>query len=160
MNSNTWIGTGLVVSIVMLTLGCSDKHPSFEEEGCEHLKEGPSAAVTAASGADSAPAVAGDHKRYDVTLIDVGGGKGGFVKFAAAQAVDFVFFLDANVPLEFLDATNMAVAPEASATSSTVCAEIKGRHLVPLEVGTYVLKLGPTTLTSVGIVVEEAAHDH
>ena len=157
-----WIVTGLVLST--LTLGCSETHENPDGEACEHLKGGPAAAPapapTAAATADAAPAVAADHQRYDVTLIDVAGGKGGFVKYAASEATDYIFFLGADVPVEFLDAANAPVAPEASASNSTGCAEIKGRHLVPFEVGTYALRFGPTTQTTVSIVVEGAGHDH
>jgi hypothetical protein len=155
-----WIIIGSVISA--LALGCSEKHEDPDAEGCEHLKQGPAAtpAPTAAATADAAPAVAADHQRYDVALIDVAGGKGGFVKYAASEAADYLFFLSADVPVEFLDGANATVAPEESATSSRACAEIRGRHLVPLEVGTYTLRLGPTTETSVSIVVEEAAHGH
>lgn len=154
---NYWIVTGLTIST--LAFGCSSSGtPNIDVEGCEHLKEGPPVAVTAAATADLAPAVDADHMRYDVALIDVTGGKGGFVKYAAPEATDYLFFLGADVPVQFLDAANAPVAPEESTTSSTVCTEIKGRHLIELAVGTYAIKIGPTAQTSVGIVVEEAAH--
>ena len=158
-----WLITGLIISATVF--GCSDKsdgqaHESPDDEGCEHIKGGPAAspAPTAAASADVAPALGSDHRRYDVTLIDVAGGKGGFVKYAASEAADYLFFLSADVPVEFLDGANAPVTPEASATSSSACSEIKGRHLVPLQVGTYAVRLGPTTHDTVSIVVEEAAH--
>jgi len=159
-NRNRWIVTGAILST--LTLGCSDEHTDADPdlEGCEHLQEGPAVALTATNTADTAPAVLADHMRYDVTLIATTGATafGGFVKYAAPEATDFVFYLSADVPVEFLDATGAVVLPETSANSSTACAEIMGRHLIPLEVGTYGLQLGPTTRTSVSVVVEEVAH--
>jgi hypothetical protein len=154
-----------MVTVVMVSIcafACSDDHggDNVDVEGCEHLREGPAVALTATATADTAPAVAADHQRYDVTLIAVTGGQGGFVRYAASAAGDYVFFLGADVPARFVDAAGAAVTPEESASSSTACAEIKGRHLVPLEVGTYGIDLGPTTQTSVGIVVEEAMHAH
>lgn len=150
-----WSAIGLLV-----LLGCgSDPEAHPDAEGCEHLREGPAAAITAATTADSAPAVDADHRRYDVTLIAVTGGMGGFVRYTAPEAVDYLLFLDADVPVQFLDAANATVTPEESATSSTACSEIRGRHLVPLEVGPYAIQLGPTAATTVSIAVEEAAHD-
>lgn len=136
-----------------LVLGCGQPH--VDAEGCEHLKEGPPAAVTATAGTAGAPAIKADHQRYDAALVDVTGGKGGHVSYASAEAAHYVFFLDADVPVKFLDSSSNEVVPEESATSSAGCAEIKGRHAVPLGVGTYFLSLGPTSQTSVGIVVEE-----
>jgi hypothetical protein len=146
--------------IFSLAVGCSDEpHENPDAEGCEHLREGPAVALTAAAAAGSAPAIMADHQRYDVALVAVTGGMGGFVNYGAPEATDYLFFLDADVPVQFQDATSASVTPEDSAAGSTACADIKGRHLVPLEVGTYTIQIGPTTNTSVGIVVEEAAHE-
>jgi hypothetical protein len=155
-----------LISLLVVTcwaVACSEDHAHEDPdvEGCEHLQDGPAVAVTAATAAGATPAVADDHQRYDVTLVAATGGMGGFVRFAAAAASDYIFFLNADVPVQFRDAAGAVVPPEDSASSSTVCTDIKGRHLVPLEVGPYDLQLGPTTATMVGIVVEPAAHaDH
>lgn len=148
----------VVVSALAAGCGSDTPQPSADAEGCEHLKEGPATAVTAAATEDAAPEIDSDHRRYDVALTSISGGMGGFVRYAASEAADFVFFSSADVPVQFLDATGTMVAPETSAKSSTGCVEIKGRHVVPLEVGPYTLQLGPTTVTSVSFVVEEAAH--
>jgi hypothetical protein len=157
---NRWIVRTALVFVSALAAACGSETPapSADAEGCEHLQEGPATAVTAAATSDAAPEIDSDHRRYDVTLTAISGGMGGFVRYAASEATDYVFFSSADVPMQFLDATGTAVTPEASAKSSTGCSEIKGRHLVPLEVGPYSIQLGPTTLTSVSIVVEEAAH--
>lgn len=123
-------------------------------EGCEHLQEGPGVAITATATASGAPSVDEDHRRYDTALVDVTGGKGGVVDFGASAAGLHVIFLSADVPLFINDATGAPVAIEDSATSSTACADIKGKHVVDLGVGTYHLILGPTTETEVSIVVE------
>src|SRR5687768_13799878 len=72
---------------------------SIDVEGCEHLQEGPEVPVTATVDQTDPPAVADDHMRYDVTLVAVTGGNGGFVEFAADEEGDFVFFFDANVAI-------------------------------------------------------------
>lgn len=143
-----------------LLVGCSgDEEESADVEGCEHLQNGPATAITATPGAAGAPEVSNDHKRYDVTLVDVSGQKGGSIAFAASEAADYVFFLNTDVPFAVASAGGQAVAIEESAKSSTECTDIKGRYIVPLEVGTYTLSFGPTSATSVSVVVEEAAHE-
>ncbi len=142
-----------------LLVGCSGEEESADTEGCEHLQNGPGAAVTATPTASGAPAVRNDHKRYDVALVDVSGQKGGSVTFAASEAADYVFFLGADVPFSVANASGQAVAIEESAKSSSECTDIKGRHVVPLSVGTYTLSFGPSSLASVSLVVEEAAHE-
>ena len=148
----------LAVALAFSACGSEDDPPSIDAEGCEHLQEGPAVPVTATAAATGAPAISNDHQRYDVTLTDVAGGKGGAVSFAAAEATDYVFFLSAGVPVRFRSAAGAEVAPESSVASSSECAEIKARIVVPLTVGTYTLELGPTPETLVGIVVEEAEH--
>jgi len=145
-----------------LVFGCGgeEEEENVDVEGCEHLQEGPSTAVTATAATAGAPAVKDDHRRYDVTLVDVTGGKGGSVTFAAAEEGDYVLFTSADVQVAITDANGQAVAPEASVKSSTECTEIKGRHTIPMKVGTHTLTFGPTTQTSVSLVIEPAAHDH
>ena len=150
----------LCIALLVAACGGDDEEEgSVDVEGCEHLQEGPEVAITATADQNGAPALADDHMRYDVALIDVAGGKGGVVAFAADQASDFVFFLGAGVPVAITDSAMAEVDIEESATSSPECDDIKGRHLVELAVGTYYLELGPTTETSVSIVVEPVAHE-
>jgi hypothetical protein len=152
----TW---SLLPLLVLALAACPGTQPTEtpDDEGCEHLQEGPAAAVTAASSATGAPAVSNDHKRYDVTLTS---GAAGYVSFASSAAGDYIFFLDQAVPFAVQDPAGANVAIESSALTGAKCAEVKGRHVVPLGVGTYRLVLGPsTTVTKVGMVVEEdAAH--
>lgn len=151
-----------VVLSAGLVFGCGGDEESVDVEGCEHLQEGPASSVTATAATTGAPAVNSDHKRYDVSLVDVTGGKGGSVSFAAAEEGDYVIFTSADVPVAVKDANGAAVAIEASVKSSAECTEIKGRHTVPMKVGTHTLTFGPTTQSSVSIVIEPEAHgdDH
>jgi len=139
-----------------LLVGCGGSTEDADGEGCEHLQRGPGVAVTASASAGSAPAVSNDHKRYDITLPS---GSAGAVSFAASEATDYVFFLNADVPLTVTSASGQAVAFESSAKSSESCTDIKGRYVAPLAVGTYTLTLGPAAGT-VSLVIEESAHDH
>jgi hypothetical protein len=143
-----------------LLVGCGDEEENVDVEGCEHLQKGPASSVNATATATGAPEVKSDHRRYDITLTDVTGGKGGVVSFAVAEAADYVIFTSADVPVAVKDANGQTVAIEQSAKSSSECTEIKGRHTVPMAVGTHTLTFGPTTATSVSIVIEEAAEEH
>jgi hypothetical protein len=143
----------------VLFVGCG-KTNEADVEGCEHLKEGPNVSVNASASASGAPAVNNDHKRYDITLPTGSGGNTGSVSFAAAEASDYVFFLGANVPLKITSASGQEVTFEETATASEACSEIKGRHVAPLQVGTYTLTFGPTTQGSVSLVIEETDHAH
>lgn len=130
-------------------------------EGCEHLGEGGLVkAVTAASpgATESIPTVNTPHTRYDITLVASGSQKVGKVLFNSGEANDYLFFLNQDVAFQVRNSEGQVVALEASATGSVKCGIVKGRHLVELGVGGYTLHFGPTSLSSVGMVVEEASH--
>lgn len=154
----------LAALLAALPLACGEEEAREEEspdaEACEHFAGTAVKAVTAAPAREQAPAAASDHHRYAITLTDVEGGKGGFVSFASEAAGDVVFFLDAAVPARLVDSTGAQLAFEESATSSTECSAIKGRHVAELAVGTVWLELGPTEISSVNLIVEGAAHEH
>jgi len=143
-----------------LLLGCGGDEETADTEGCEHLQEGPATSVNASASGTGAPAVSNDHKRYDITLTDVTGGKGGSVSFAASEGIDYVLFTNADVPVTVKDGNGQTVAAEESVKTSSVCTEVKGRHTYPLSVGTYTLTFGPTTATTVSLVIEETGTDH
>ncbi len=145
----------LVSSAVLAGCGATEEG---DVEGCEHLQKGPGSAVTATT-TGTAPAVSNDHKRYDITLPAGSGGNTGSVSFASGEAVDYVFFLGTDVPLKITQGTQ-EVSFESSAKSSATCTEVKGRYVAPLGVGTYTLTFGPTSATSVSLVIEESGHDH
>ncbi|MET0405529.1 MAG: hypothetical protein ABW123_24135, partial [Cystobacter sp.] len=101
-----------------------------------------------------------DHKRYDIALASVSGGHSGSVSFAADEATDYTFFLNADVALKITSSSGQSVAFESSAKSSASCEDIRGRYVAPLEVGTYTLTFGPSSPSSVSLVIEERGHDH
>ena len=151
----------LLMSTALLAAACGDDEEEGENvdvEGCEHLQEGPATAVTATL-TGTPPAVSNDHRRYDITLVDGTGGKSGSVSFAAAEATDYIIFTSADVALTVTNSSGAAVEIEESTKSSSQCTDIKGRHVVPMTVGTHTLTFGPTTASSVSIVIEEAAHE-
>ncbi|MBE7447590.1 MAG: hypothetical protein HS111_01480 [Kofleriaceae bacterium] len=140
--------------------GCGDDHDDEDPdvEACEHLENGPFAAVTATADTTGAPAIAADHRAYTVTLPAGSGGNTGFVSFAAGEAGDYLFFLDQPATAAFSTAAG-PLTPVQSTTSSPACATIAGRHLIELAVGTTFLQLTSATGTTVNVAVE-AATDH
>jgi hypothetical protein len=157
-----FLSVSVLSSLLLLTSACGEDEVAEENpdvEGCEHLEEGPATAITASTGA-SAPAVDDDHRRYDVTLVDVAGGKGGSVTFASSEAGDFVLFLGENVPVVVEDAAGSVVEFESSSAGSATCSAIKARHQLELGVGTYSLRFGPSSVGAVSLVLEPAAHAH
>ncbi|NOK20863.1 hypothetical protein [Corallococcus carmarthensis] len=155
--------SALLLSTALLAAGCGgddEEEGHVDEEGCEHLQKGPAVNVTAAV-SGTGPAVSNDHKRYDIALVDVTGGKGGAVSFAVSEATDYVLYASAPVPVKVTNGSGATVEFEESATSSTLCTDIQGRYVVPLTVGTHTLTFGPSTLSSVSLVIEESGeHDH
>jgi hypothetical protein len=141
-----------------LLVGCGA--PAEDAEACEHLREGPAVPTTASASSASAPEVMAEHKRYDISLPAGTGGNTGSVSFKADHATDYTFFLSADVSLSLTSSSGQAVEFESSAKSSASCGDIKGRYVAPLEVGTYFLTFGPSSLSSVSLVIEESGHEH
>jgi hypothetical protein len=150
----------LILPFALAACGDDGGGEDLDVEGCEHLEEGPYEAVTATADTASAPEVADDHTSYTVTLPVATAGNAGFVRFAADEAGDFIFFLDADVDVELTDADGAVVTPEESATSSDACDTIRGKHTVELEVATYFLELSSPTIDEVNVVIEHGAHTH
>ena len=152
-----------LLSTALVSAGCGDDHSDEEgvdAEACEHLQEGPATAVMANMATNNPPPeIRADHRRYDITLADGPDGKQGAVSFAVSEAADYVIYTNADVPLSITTASGEAVEIEESTSSSTGCTDIKGRHVVPLTVGTHLLTFGPTSAATVSVIVEES-HDH
>jgi hypothetical protein len=143
--------------LLAATAACGEDEPGIDAEACEHLQEGPYTSVTASAVRDdTAPRVAPDHMAYTVALA---AGAVTYVAFAAAEATDYVVYLDKPVPFQVLDAAGAMVTLEASEPSSPGCAAIRGKHTFPLPVGTAYFGLGPSMGMPVNLVVEEAG-DH
>jgi hypothetical protein len=159
---NNHIILASLVSIAALACGGDDTEDfNIDEEGCEHLIEGPSTPVTGAPGTGGAPDVSTEHNRFDVTLAgETAGPFTGTVSYAAADAGDHVIFLGQDVPVALEDGDGAAIDIEESATGSPECGEIRGRHVVELAVGTAFITFGPTAETLVQVVIEhDGDHD-
>ncbi len=140
-----------------------DEH-EVEAELCEHAADDDSAvAVTLVDSADdeNIASVAVEHARVDLTFSSsFTDGSGGYAEFEADEDGDFLFALTADVPLVVVGESG-DVMPEETELGIEACTEIAVIHTFELEVGTHVLRFGPTTETSVGFLFEEAGtHDH
>ena len=154
--------SSVLLSLSLVLAGCGQAAaPESDIEACEHLQEGPAVAVTANATADgAAPSVSEPHKRYDVALVDVTGGRGGTVSFASADEGHHVLYLSADVPVEVRDGSGAVVDFEATATSISSCTEVKSKRELDLGVGTYRITFGPTATPSVSLVMEYAGEEH
>ena len=109
----------------------------------------------------TAPSATFEHTAVRITLVadaDDNTQNVGYVTYQADEAAEFAFFLSVDVPMEITDANGAAVEIEESADVAE-CSEVAKQHNADLEVGTYTLKIGPTTETTVSLVVEEASHE-
>ncbi|CAM4496980.1 MULTISPECIES: hypothetical protein [Myxococcus] len=153
-----------LLSTALVSAGCGDDHPEEEgvdAEACEHLQEGPATAVISNMGTNNPPPeIRADHRRYDITLMSGSEGNQGMVAFAASEAADYVIYTNADVPLSVTTSSGEAVEIEESTSSSKGCTDIKGRHVVPLTVGTHYLTFGPTSVATFGVLIEESHGDH
>lgn len=160
---------GMLMASMAFVTACGDDHDPEEhhspaEEACEHTKEGPFEDITAkraAGDGDGAPSATHAHKAVRVTLVEDPNDaalNSGYVSYAADEAAEFAFFLSADVPFAILDASGNEVAIEESADVAE-CSEVAKQHVADLEVGTYTLRIGPSSETMVSLVVEEAGHE-
>ncbi len=155
-----------VIALAATTAGCEEhqhhaeghEHEEPNAAACSHLEKGPAVAITAAAtSSKDAPRIDNNHSRYDVTLVDVAGGKGGFVSIAARKATDYIIFADQPVRLTVMKA-NQEVAAESSQPSIPECTTVKGRHAYPLGIDTYEIGISGATSNKVSLIVEVDDH--
>ncbi|HEY0713641.1 MAG TPA: hypothetical protein VGF45_13260 [Polyangia bacterium] len=146
-----------------LVAACGDDHDHGTEdpfaEACEHLGADP-VSITATSTAAGAPAIAADHKRYDVKLIDGGAaGKSGVVSYNSAAIGHLRLFLSADVPVTIATAAGMPTTG-SKVTIASPCSQLKAAYEFAVAVGRYDLTIGgsATAVDSVGIVAEADVH--
>jgi hypothetical protein len=141
----------------------TDEDPiaAVNEEGCEHLAEGPFIATAATTDATNAPSVASDHNAYRISLPEVEGSiaRLGYVSFDSDEATDYVLFLDKNIGLTVLDADGEEVEIEETELSVPQCTIVKARHTVELGVGVYNFVFSDLAIAEVLLVIEEAEHE-
>lgn len=134
---------------------------AHEGEACEHMEEGPAVAAAAALASTSrTPAkVAGDHKRYDVALVQTAGQYEGYVTFENGEAGEYEFYLNADVPFKLMQ-DGKEIAPEATTGALGGCPDVVKKVVhAELAVGEVELHFGPTTTATVGLVFEHHEAD-
>lgn len=154
----------ILLSVLVGSVGCGDDHhdhASAGEEACEHLENGPVRSITAGVDAASAPDASEGHSRYDVTLVQIAGQPGGFVKVAIADAGEHILFFDQDVALVVTDAGGAPVVTTRTVGDAD-CDRVAVAFTMDLAVGTHTLALTPTsaTTTSVSLVLERAVEEH
>lgn len=137
----------------------SDPDPdgAIEAHACIHFAEGPFEALTAATTAATAPLLAEHHTVYQVALTSFQGQRGGWVTFAPDADGDHFLFADSFEPLDLYDGAMTPVIFEDVREGSTECDEIQGRWVAHLHMadGPFYVEIGPTSATSIGLLVEE-----
>ena len=154
----------LPLILILGSCGAEDAHPdehaegeSLVDEAREHAASGPYLDVTAAADATDAPSAKQPHHLVRVALVPVEGGNGGTVAYAAEEAGDFAIFTTADVPLSVTSAAGDPVDSQVDPLDD--CTEVVARHTVALSVGTFHLTLGPTSDSSVGLVIEHLSDE-
>jgi hypothetical protein len=161
-----WIAPALVLTmgVACASDGGSEDAGHEEEdpaaEACEHMVDGPNENHTATLAAPF-PTVNTEHTRHDVTLVDDAGEYRGTVQYEVSAEADYLVFLDRDVPLAFFDSSGNALAVEQSEPVDE-CEDVVIVKHVPLAVGTVELRFGPTTESTVRLVIEAGGegHDH
>ena len=128
-------------------------------EACEHTNEGPFLDVDGAADTANAPSLAFPHTATRIAIADADATH--YVRFDASEAGEYIIFVSADVPVEILDNDGNVIEIEAT-SGVDECAEVVAQHTVDLTVGSVLVGFGPTSETTLSVVVEEAGgeHDH
>lgn len=153
------------MNLLILAAACGGgDHEEIDpaEDACEHMIEGPNQAITAASDAAiDAPDIAPTHTRFDIELAQPGELDSGQVDLVIAEAGEHILYLDQDVPITMLGGDGGEIAVEATERNVEACTEVSLGHTFDLEVGTYIVRFGPTDQTQVrAVVIAAGDHDH
>ncbi|MCG8422090.1 MAG: hypothetical protein MJE77_29555 [Proteobacteria bacterium] len=148
----------VAVSVALLGCGDDDDELNAAEDACEHMKEGPSQAVTAATdNTGDAPDIGEEHTRFDITLS----GQDSYIDLVIDEEGEFTVFMDKSVPIAVSTSSGAPVAAEQTNSNVTECAEVSIGHTFDFEVGTYSVNFGSTAEQQVRlVVVHEGEHMH
>lgn len=150
-----------LIAVIALWAACNgEEEPTAADDGCEHMINGPGAALTAiAELTGDAPDLVEDHVRYEIILAGDAAPYGGHVDLIMDEQGEFVIFLSPDVPLTVFDSSGEDVPPEAIDTDVKECAEVSAGYTFDFGVGTYRLSLGPSDEAQVQVVVVDVAGD-
>jgi hypothetical protein len=149
----------LPLTLCLLVAACpGEQEEDPSSEACEHATAGPFAPATAGSDTASAPNISAEHTAHQITLIEIDGGKGGFVRYDVAEAGVHRVFLSSDVPVSAQDAAGNALEL-VEPIDETACARIVKSHHVQLGIGSAFFSLGPTSESAVTMIVELDDHE-
>lgn len=125
-------------------------------EACEHLRNGAVIPVTAALDPPDAPPIAADHRRYDVSLVDLGDGRfSGVVSFQAPVAGGYVLFLDHDVGVVVEGPDGALVVVHDTVVGSSACPTVvAASHRIPMTAGRHTLAFGPDDVSLLRLTLE------
>ena len=148
------------ISVVAATsMGCQEAEENRFEHACDHVGDSPLSVIADAVASVDAPDISQAHTNYEVSFTEVDGGLGGAVTFGADESGDYALVLSADVPLTLSDASGDALTLEETMTSP--CDQGGVGYVYLLSLGTTQIEFGPTSDTSVELVVEHLEdHDH
>lgn len=109
-------------------------------------------------GEETAPSIDDEH-RADVSLVAQGESFAGFVTLEAQTSGLHMIFVNAHVPPTVTDSGGLTIPPDHGHVGSLFCDAVKAQLVLPLEVGTDHLSIGPTAEETISIVVL-AQHGH
>jgi len=144
----------LVAEPAVSAAACRHLGPAIVDHTCLHARRGPFADVAASAPPAADANVDPVHTHYRVALVATGAGFHGAVRYTPQRAGEWAFYVEHDVPLRI-------VGPEGAALTPTLVDAVPGcPHLRRVEVVTlaaqvvYHLELGPTTASTVGLVIE------
>ena len=146
------------------TDGGQEEHNEDEvnEEGCEHMEEGPSESVTATASLEGTQTdISAAHTRFDIALLEDSGSYTGFVTYDASEEGELFLFLNANVPVSVTRLSDgSTVEIEETDEAFAFCDAVSVLHVLDVELGTLALEFGPTSESEVRAVLELTTGDH
>ncbi len=164
----------VVCIVFILMLGCNQStkveephshHKVFEtlEHAVPHMTGGPVKDYTATA-TSPGPKVGFEHTRLDVSLPATTGGYGGYIHFVPDEAGEMVAMSNIPITVAFynggveLEIEQTITAKEIQDSVGT--SAIQQAWVFDAPAGDNVIKIGPVTVDSVKIIVEELGHGH
>lgn len=140
----------------------AEHHSHLEEaaeHACTHFLTGAPQPVSATDQVGTATQeITPGHHLFAVTLTDFAGAKGGYLKFSPGEEMEIVLFSNRDMPIALEHATDGDLTPQEQLQQPETCVAISLVAAYHLEPDEYALRLGPTSLNTVDLLVEH--HDH
>jgi len=170
---------GVAMSLSVLILGgCKDtatdvgeKHSVYEiiEHGCLHMRD--AGVIVHADSVMPGPHLDAEdfeHKRLNVVLTSMPGGKGGYIHFGPDISGDMCVMMSEDAPLAVTNRTTagdteLEIEQSFSArqiADSAGCTLVKKAVIFEAQKGGNIIKIGPAAFDTINVIIEEARHAH